>query len=79
MIRLHKEKMLMYADVELVFRTHMRSTRDTYGLREQEFYLGSKMYGRLPLLHDSCDGLLCTETIRRFEYISVHFRERKEI
>ena len=76
---LYKDKMAIYLDVELAFRAHMRGTKDTYGIRELDCHLGSRMRDRIPLLHGSRDGLLNTATMHHFMYISVHLSERKEI
>ena len=55
---LHKDKMVMYVDDELVFRAHMQGAKDTYKIRELDCHLGSRMIDRLPLPHGSRDGLL---------------------
>ena len=76
---LYEDKMVMYVDVELVFRARMRGTKDTYGIRQLYRHLESRTRDRLPLLYGSRDSLLYRATIRQFMYIPVHLSERKEI
>ena len=71
--------MVMYVDVELVFRAHMRGTkRDVRNSRA----------GLLPRIESARsssvtlsfrDGFIYKATVRHFMYIPVHLSERKEI